>query len=397
MRTAAAELFVDHEAIASNTRWFVDHVEGDVMAVVKDDAFGHGDVLRTVLDAGASWLGLATLPEALAVREATAATGTPVLCWVTTPDDDVDAAVRSDIDLAVSDERQLHAIAAAGRRAGVAARVHLFIDVGMSRDGADASHWAPLCEMARHHERAGAVDVVGVMGHFSSADEPGAERTAVEELRYRNALRAARRRGLRPTALHLSATAGTVTGASAGTGCSLARIGAGLFGIDPSGTTDELRPAMTLTTTVAFTRSVGAGTGVGYGHDHVTDRATTLATLPLGYADGLPRTAGGRAEVQIRGRRHPVVGRFSMDMVVVDVGREGIAPGEPVTVFGPGDSGEPTVAEWAAWAATIPHDIVTSVGSRVSRVARIPVPVEAAEPTASCASAPTPAPRRVLA
>nr|BFF16409.1 hypothetical protein GCM10025699_77120 [Microbacterium flavescens] len=103
-------------------------------------------------------------------------------------------------------------------------------------------------------------------------------------------------------------------------------------------------------------RVVAAGTGVGYGLDHVVPRRTALALLPVGYGDGLPRTASHRAEVLVRGRRRPIVGRISMDMVVVDTGDDRIRPGESVTLFGPGDGGEPTVADWARWADTIPRD-----------------------------------------
>jgi alanine racemase len=125
-----------------------------------------------------------------------------------------------------------------------------------------------------------------------------------------------------------------------------------------------------LTAPVVQVRRVETGTGVGYGHSHVTERATTLALLPVGYADGLPRTASGRAEVFVGGRRRPVVGVISMDQVVVDVGDDPVLPGDEALVFGPGDEGEPTVGDWARWAGTIPHEIVTGIGTRVRRCVR---------------------------
>ncbi len=125
-----------------------------------------------------------------------------------------------------------------------------------------------------------------------------------------------------------------------------------------------------MTTTVVGSREVAAGTGIGYGLEHVADRRTNLALLPVGYGDGLPRAASERAEVLVRGRRRPVVGLFSMDMLVVDTGDDLLAAGETVTVFGPGDHGEPTVAEWAGWSGTIEHEIVTRIGSRVARIHR---------------------------
>jgi alanine racemase len=169
---------------------------------------------------------------------------------------------------------------------------------------------------------------------------------------------------VRPAHRHLAATSATLTDPR--THHTMSRIGAGLVGIDPSRTT-RLRPAMTLTAPIVGVRRVRAGTWVGYGHTHLTDRATDLALVPLGYADGLPRLASGRAEVLVRSRRRPVVGRISMDQVVVDLGDTTASAGETVTVFGPGDAGEPTVAEWAAWADTIEHEIVTGIGPRVRR------------------------------
>jgi alanine racemase len=146
----------------------------------------------------------------------------------------------------------------------------------------------------------------------------------------------------------------------------MSRVGAGLVGIDPSGST-ALHPAMTLTAPFVQVRRVRGGTPVGYGHEHRTSTATHLGLLPVGYGDGLPRLASGRAEVLVRGVRRPVVGRISMDQLVVDLGSRGVDLGETATVFGPGTHGEPTAAEWAAWAGTIEHEIVTGIGARVER------------------------------
>ena len=122
-----------------------------------------------------------------------------------------------------------------------------------------------------------------------------------------------------------------------------------------------------MTAPLVSVRRARAGTAVGYGHTYRLPSSTYLGLVPLGYADGLPRQASGRAEVQHRGRRAPVVGLISMDQAVVDLGPDGSDPGETVTVFGPGESGEPTVADWAVWAGTLEHEIVTGLGGRVAR------------------------------
>jgi alanine racemase len=171
----------------------------------------------------------------------------------------------------------------------------------------------------------------------------------------------------------------------------MSRIGAGLVGIDESGTV-PLRRALTLTAPLVTVRSVPAGTPVGYGHTWTAPRPTRLGLIPVGYADGLPRLASPRAQVWVGrqrrpggecrpvggrhptgeghpiGERRPIAGRISMDMTVIDLGPSSQAKaGDTVTVFGPGEHGEPTTAEWARWAETLEHEIVTGLSARLHR------------------------------
>ena len=146
----------------------------------------------------------------------------------------------------------------------------------------------------------------------------------------------------------------------------MVRFGAGLVGIDPSGTT-ELHGAARLTAPVVHSATVKAGTPVGYGGTYVTETSTNLSVLPLGYADGIPREISPDASVEIHGRRHLVVGRVSMDQIVIDTGAEYVPLGTAATVFGPQDGVTPTIRDWAHWAGTIPHTIVTGIGPRVKR------------------------------
>jgi len=359
-----AALQVDLAAVAANTRLLADRAGGALMAVVKADGFGHGAtrVARTALRNGASWLGVTSLDEAVALRlDGVAA---PVLSWLNPVDAGFRAALAHDVDVAVPGVEHLDTVAVAARRTGRTARVHLQLDVGMARDGAAPLAWAQLCHAARRAEREGAVRVLGVMGHLACADEPGHPANAAARDRFAWGIAVARRHGLRPPLRHLAATSATLTDPLSHH--TLCRVGAGLVGIDPTGTT-PLRPAMTLTAPVVSVRDVGPGTAVGYGHLWTARRPTRLALLPVGYADGLPRCVEGRAAVALHGRRCPVVGRVSMDQVVVDVGALPVSVGDVATVFGPGDHGEPTVAEWADWAGTIPHEIVTGIGARVQR------------------------------
>jgi alanine racemase len=362
-RGAGPRLVVDLTAVAANVRLFTERATGELMAVVKADGFGHGavDVARTSLAHGATRLGVTSIDEAMALRAA--GIGAPVLSWLNPVDTDFAAAVAAGVELAVPGREHLDAIT----RRAPGARIHLQLDTGMARDGAAPSEWTALCRAARLAERRGLLRVVGVMGHLATADVPADHANATGRTRFAWGLEVARGCGLRPADRHLAATSATLTDPLSHH--TMSRVGAGLVGIDPSRTT-SLRPALTLTAPLVSVRRVRAGTGVGYGHTWTAPAPTTLGLVPLGYADGLPRAASGCAEVLVRGRRHLLVGRISMDMAVVDLQGDHAEPGDVVTLFGPGDRGEPTVAEWAGWADTIEHEIVTGLGSRLQRTVR---------------------------
>jgi alanine racemase len=362
----AGRLTVDLAAVDANTRLFTARATGSVMAVVKADGFGHGaaDVARTALAAGATSLGVTALGEALALRAA--GLEAPVLSWLNPVDADWSAAVGHQVDVAIPSRAHLEALLAAG----IGARVHLHLDTGLGRDGSAPTEWAALCRAARRAEQQGRLQVVGMMGHLPCADDPDDVSNSRGRHRFSWGLMTARAAGLRPVQRHLAATASTLLDPLAHH--SVVRIGAGLVGIDPTGTT-PLRPAMTLAAPLVEVRDVRGGTPVGYGHTWVAPRPTRLGLLPLGYADGLPRLASEGAEVQVLGRRVPVVGRISMDMTVVDLGDLPAGPGTPVTVLGPGEDGEPTVRDWARAAGLLEHEVVTGLGGRCSRVVR-PVP-----------------------
>lgn len=369
---ARASAVVHLAAVADNVATIAARTDALVMAVVKADGFGHGsaDVARTALAHGATWLGVTSVVEALSLRAA--GLRAPALSWLNPVSADFAAAVLGDVDLAVPSAAHLDAVVAAAARVGRPARVHLHLDTGLARDGEEPERWRVLCRRAARAQRSGAVRVVGAMGHLACADDPGHPGNDRGRARFAWGVAVARAAGLRPRLRHLAATAATLTDPR--THLDLVRIGAGLVGIDPSGTT-RLRPAMTLEAPLVSVREVRAGTPVGYGHTWTAPGATTLGLVPLGYADGLPRLASGHAEVLVGGRRRPVVGRISMDQLVVDLGpraETGSGPraGDAVTLFGPGRDGEPTAADWARWAETLEHEIVTGIGSRVTRSVR---------------------------
>lgn len=371
-----AEAVIDLAAITENIRTIAAITRTGLMAVVKADAFGHGavPVARAAVGGGADWLGVTSATEALALRSA--GITAPVLSWLHPPDEDFTRLIAADIDIAVSTLTHLRAIVTAAADIGVPAAVHLKADVGLSRNGASGDEWPELVARARRHEAEGSVRVRGVWSHLANADVPACPSIARQLSTFREALRIARGAGLDPDVVHLANSAAAL--AAPHTRFDLCRIGLAMYGIDPFATAGPhrfgLRPAMTLRSKVINLKRVPAGTGVSYGPDHVTTRPTTLALLPLGYADGLSRTAEGRAWVWLAGRRCPIVGRIAMDQCVIDVGDLPVALGDPVVVFGPGgepgspDPAEPTAAEWARWAGTNPHEVLTGIGARVARV-----------------------------
>jgi alanine racemase len=358
-------LTVDLTAIGNNVELLRRRSSAPLTAVVKADGFGHGaaQVARTAIDHGAVALGVTSLEEAWQLREA--GLSAPVLSWLNPVDADWARACRERVTVAVGSTEHLDAVASTAERSRCRIHVHLQVDVGMSRDGAPPQQWLHLASLAARAQSRGLISVTGLMGHLGRAELPGGDPQG--KAAFDRAEKVLASVGLRPPR-HLAATAAVLTDPE--THLDGTRVGAGLVGIDPSNST-RLHPAMRLTAPVLQVREVPPDSYIGYGEQHRTQHATRLALVPLGYADGLPRQAEGQAQVWINGRRRRVVWAISMDQFVVELGRpdsgEHTAPGDVVTVFGPGDEGEPTVTEWARWSGTLPHAIVTGISHRVHR------------------------------
>lgn len=333
-----------------------------VMGVVKADAYGHGAlaVARALEQEGVDWLGTADLGEALALREA--GIRTPLLAWLHGPDVDAAAAVEHGIDLGVSTIDQLE------RAAAVGATVHLKVDTGLARNGFAPAEAVAAFPRAADHERGGRLRVRGVFSHLSntSPDDDDAQAALFAEL-----VDAAHDAGLAPELRHLASTQAALTRSA--DRFDMVRLGIGLYGLAHSDDADPaamgLRPVMELAATVAAVRRVPAGAGMSYGYIDRVDRETTLALVPLGYADGIPRSASGGATVAIRGETFRQVGRIAMDQFVVDVGDAPVEVGDRVVLWGDPAHGAPRAEDWAAAAGTIGYEIVTRVGPRVPRVA----------------------------
>ncbi len=366
-----AEAVVDLDAIAHNVGVLRAIAPSSaLMAVVKADGYGHGAVAvgRAALAAGASWLGVCTLQEALDLREAGIAA--PLLSWLHLPDEDFAPAVAAGIDLSVASRAHLAAVVDGARRAGRTARLHLKIDSGLSRGGAQPAEWPDLLGDAAKAVADGVVEVVAVWSHLAHADTPDHPMLDRQAARLTEAWLAARAHGFEPMR-HLANSAATLTRPDLH--LDLVRAGVAVYGLDPLDRPvgqSPLRPAMTLRARVVLVKRVPAGEGVAYGHEWTTPRETTLALVPLGYADGVTRALNrrGRMMVLLGGQLCPVVGRVSMDQIVVDCGDRRVREGDHAVLFGPGDHGEPTAQDWADELGTIHYEVVAGIhGRRVTR------------------------------
>ncbi|SOD97636.1 alanine racemase [Blastococcus haudaquaticus] len=348
-------------AVAENLAIVRRRTRARVMAVVKADGYGHGAraVAHAAVEAGADWLGTTDVAEASALRAA--GLTVPILTWLHPSGVDAETAAVDRIDVAVGSVDELEAWLPDACRS---VRVHLNMDTGMAREGCPPPEWEALIARAQQAQRQGRIRVVGLMGHLPSADRARPEANEAAVVQLRRAGRALTAAGFGAPLTHLAATSGTLTDPATHFG--MVRVGAGLVGIDPSGTTD-LHGASRLTAPIVHRTTAGPGTPVGYDGAFVTTRPTNLGVLPLGYADGIPREIASAASVEIRGRRYPVVGRVSMDQIVIDTGADAFPLGTTATVFGPRGGAAPTVHDWARWAGTIPHTVVTGIGPRVRR------------------------------
>ena len=370
MSAPARELIIDLDAIAANTAVLAQcSASSGLMAVVKADAYGHGLVpsARAAQAGGATWLGVALLEEALALRAA--GVEGPLLAWLLGVDDEWAEAINADIDLSVSAQWVLSAISDAATAAGRTARIHLKVDTGLGRSGAPAGDWAHLVEAARRAESDGSIRVVGVWSHFAYADAPGHPTIDRQIDAFGEAVAVAERAGLRPDVRHLANSAATLTRPD--THFDLTRPGLAVYGLSPLADAPSkslgLEPAMSLHAPLALVKRVPAGHGVSYMHRYVTNGETTLGLVPLGYADGVPRSATNVGPVLAGGRRRTVAGVVCMDQFVVDFGDDPAAAGDVVTLFGSGAAGEPTAQDWANATGTISYEIVARMGSRVRR------------------------------
>ncbi|WP_344899228.1 alanine racemase [Actinomadura meridiana] len=376
---------IDLGAIAANAAALVAAAKGTpVMAVVKSNAYGHGLVpaARAALDGGAAQLGVARIEEALTLRRA--GLDAPILAWLPWNRTGYDAAVLADVELGVDAPWRLDVIAEAARHRRPA-RVHLEIDTGLSRGGATEDDWPQLVQAARRAQAAGRIEVTGIFSQFACAEVLGHPSIAAQLTAFDDAVRYAAAAGVEPRVRHMANSAALLTLPESR--YDMVRAGLALYGLNPipdpapglalgSGPSPGrgpgpivLRPAMGLHSTVAMVKRIPAGSAVMYGLTYRVGVDSTIAIVPVGYADGLPRAAGAAGiELTIAGRRHPIAGVVGMEQSVLDVGQSMPSPGDQVTLFGPGGDGELTVVELARRLDLLPAEILSRIPASVPRI-----------------------------
>ncbi|MBU8817592.1 alanine racemase [Mycolicibacterium goodii] len=367
-RGAGPHIDVDLDAIAHNVGLLRERAGGAaVMAVLKADGYGHGaaQVARTALASGADALGVATLGEAMAVRQA--GVTAPLLAWLHSPGADFASALRADVQIAIASMRQLDELLDAVTETGITATVTVKVDTGMKRNGVTAAEFPTFLAAFARASAAGAVRLHGVMSHLSHGDEPTHPANDCQAHHLREMCDQVRRAGLGYQVTHLANSAATM--GRPDLAFDLVRPGLAVYGLSPIPQRGDmgLIPAMTLSCPVALVKQVSAGDGVSYGHTWVAQRDTNVALLPIGYADGVFRNLSGRFEVMINGRRYPSVGRICMDQFLVDIGSDhDVEVDDRAILFGSGP-GEPRAQDWADTLGTISYEVVTSPRGRVTR------------------------------
>jgi len=368
---SAIKVTIDYDAIADNvTKLRALAPTAKVMAVVKADAYGHGllPAARAARQGGADYLGVAQPSEAIALRDG--GDVGPILAWLYGPEVPVDALMARNIDVSVSSTDVLGEIIVAAREGGGRARVHICVDTGLGREGVPMVSLQALLELASAAQEQGLITIVGMWSHLAWADQPGHPTVDVQANNFREALALASEMDIDIELAHLGNSACTLTRSDLH--FDMVRPGIAIYGLppveDPDGDNFGLRPAMSVTSSLALVKELPGGHGVSYGHEYVTPYATTVGLVSAGYADGVFRAAGGVADVAVGGRRYQIAGRVCMDQFVIDLGPAAeVDAGDVVTLIGPDG---PTARDWAIAAGTIDYEIVCRFGGLRPKTAR---------------------------
>ncbi|MCL4803476.1 MAG: alanine racemase [Anaerolineae bacterium] len=363
---------IDLDRLAANYRAIQAHAApAAVMPILKANAYGHGlvEVARHMQSLGAPYLGVAFLEEGILLREA--GVTTPILVLGGIIGNQIPRFLAHDLTLTASSVEKLGQIEEAARQMGVRARVHLKIDTGMERIGVHYYSASSLLEASLTGDH---FEVEGIFSHFANADAADQSYSRLQLERFNHVLGFYSSRGISHPPLRHMANSAAIAGFRS-SHMDMVRAGILLYGVYPSDDTPrtvEVRPSLSWKSRVVYFKVIQPDHPVSYGSTWRSDHPVRAVTVPVGYGDGYFRSMSGRAEVIIRGKRYPVIGRVCMDQVVVNIEWDSAYNGDEVILIGEAENGAAiTVEELADWAGTIPWEILTNVNTRVPRVYKV--------------------------
>lgn len=356
---------IDLGAIRHNLNLIREFTATRVLMAIKADAYGHGAqaVGQFVQEHRlVDMLGVSCIEEGMQLREAGVSLPVLVFGLISGSTDEIEAVFTHDLTVTIVDMAPVEALVRGARKYGRPAKVHVKTDTGMGRLGLPPDKTIDVME--RLH-KIGEITVEGTYSHFPLSDEPSNAFTEEQIGRFLDFSNRLARKNI-PCGMRHLANSGAIINHPESL-LDMVRPGILCYGLYPSDITPrrlDVRPAMTLKTAIMFTKRVKKGTGLSYGHTYHAPRDTTIATLPIGYADGYPRVLSNKAFVLINGRRYPVVGRVCMDQTLVDLGDDNYPPGQEVILFGPDGI---TASDVASWRQTIAYEVICDMSRRVPR------------------------------
>ncbi|MGA1278326.1 MAG: alanine racemase [Candidatus Kapaibacteriota bacterium] len=366
MQTRSTHVIIDSQALRSNIRLIKEHLPHStaIMAMVKANAYGHGiiECSRIAVEEGIDYLGIAFASEGVQLRKA--GINAKLLLMTPPEPEEFDAIIHHDMETIVCDEQAIHSLQQQSEKVGKIINVHLFIDTGMHRDGIMPEDALMIAQKIQASPN---LHFKGLCTHFATADADDTSFMKEQLELFQSCVHSLREANLLPEFIHVGNSAALIRiPEEIGT---LARPGLSIYGYSPiSDKMPGLQPVMQLHSSVMSVRHIKKGESVSYGRSFIADKDTGIATIPIGYGDGLFRGLSGKLQCIINGRFYPVVGNICMDECMVDIGDDTISIGTKVTFIGTNQDAKQSAEDIALLLQTIPYEITTAISARVPRI-----------------------------